>query len=430
MVSSAVQTIIQIDADAVRRATASANREFLNNRANAIASGGPDTQARHERLRAPLFGGTTSASDQPSGLGGPQRSAATASDNPSPQRPTPNASETLRAGLERDRVALNREGAREPSAGPDRLGFMGSAEEGTGRFSFSTGLAKLRAAAAAEKAQLDGQVMGLGAMKSKPEATAEKFDVWAEGSLSYFTHDRPDGRTKGQAGLFYAGADYLVLPGLLVGAMVQVDQLEQTSSVGTRSASGTGWMAGPYVSARLTQNLYFDARALWGRSSNQVDPLGAYVDHFNTTRTLIAAKLTGQWTSGALTFRPSAELLHFTDTQPAYINAIGISIDSQTVKLGRLTIGPEVSYRFNLPDKAVFEPFIGAKAVWDFAGSNDTTVDGDPVERDALRGRIEFGATLKSSGGVSLRAQGSYDGIGDSNLKSWQGRATLVVPLQ
>lgn len=100
------------------------------------------------------------------------------------------------------------------------------------------------------------------------------------------------------------------------------------------------------------------------------------------------------------------------------------------MRLGRLTVGPEFSYRFALPDKATFEPFIGLKGVWDFAKAIDATVDGAPVGRDALRGRLELGATFKSSSGPSVRAQGSYDGIGDSGLKSWQGRATVVVPLQ
>ena len=50
--------------------------------------------------------------------------------------------------------------------------------------------------------------------------------------------------------------------------------------------------------------------------------------------------------------------------------------------------------------------------------------------REAWRGRVETGATFRSASGISVRAQGSYDGIGDANFHAWQGRATLVVPLQ
>jgi outer membrane autotransporter protein len=188
-------------------------------------------------------------------------------------------------------------------------------------------------------------------------------------------------------------------------------------------------MAGPYLSAQLTSNLFFDARAQWGRSNNHIDPLGAYTDSFDTNRSLAAAKLTGRWTYGAITFQPSAEVIYFTERQKAYTNAIGIGIDSQTVNLGRLMFGPEVSYRMPFGDGGVLEPFIGLKAVWDFTGSNQTTAAGEPVGHDELRGRIETGATLRTPSGISLRAMGSYDGIGDSHFHAWQGRATVVVPL-
>ena len=189
-------------------------------------------------------------------------------------------------------------------------------------------------------------------------------------------------------------------------------------------------MAGPYVSARLTRNFFFDARALWGRSSNHIDPLGAYTDSYETSRALAAAKLTGKWAFGALSFQPSAEVIYFTERQEAYTNAIGIAIDNQSVTLGRLTFGPEVGYRLAVGEGRVIEPFVGLKGVWDFAKTAETTAAGEPVGHDPWRGRIETGATFRTASGLSFRALGSYDGIGDSQFHAWQGRATLVAPLQ
>ena len=189
-------------------------------------------------------------------------------------------------------------------------------------------------------------------------------------------------------------------------------------------------MAGPYLSARLTSNLFFDARAQWGSSSNHIDPLGAYTDSFDTSRALVSGKLAGRWSYGAITFQPSAEVIYFSEQQKAYTNAIGVGIDSQTVSPGRLTFGPEVSYRMALGDGGVLEPFVGLKAVWDFNRSQETTAAGEPIGHDEWRGRIETGATLRTPSGVSVRAMGSYDGIGDSHFHAWQGRATVVVPLR
>jgi outer membrane autotransporter protein len=296
----------------------------------------------------------------------------------------------------------------------------------------------MRAAAAAEQArkeaaaaELPEGMMGLGARGPYRPAPGPqpRFDVWTEGAFSYYSQDRIDDKRQGHAGIFFAGADYLLHPGFLVGVLVQIDWMDESSSVLGRNADGRGWMVGPYLSVRLTQNLYFDARALWGRSSNHIDPLGAYIDSFDTNRTLASAKLTGKWGFGALTFQPSAELLYFTEQQEAYTNVIGIAIDNQSVTLGRLTFGPEFGYRLAAGGGSVIEPFVGLKGVWDFAKTDEATAAGEPVGRDAWRGRVETGVTLRTASGLSFRALGAYDGIGDGDFYAWQGRATVVVPL-
>lgn len=440
MVSPAITTTVKIDAEAIRRATASAIKGFMSNRANAIASSGPDTGRLHDRLGQPLFGGTADP-DAPAGLGGPRQDGV-ATPRPQPlmldqtQPGSPAASLGNRDALTRDREALTREARGEGgSRYADRTGFTGAAEDGVGRFAFATSLAKMRAAAAAEQAQKDTpsapdglMALGLGGPSRPAAPPPSRFDIWAEGAFSYYSHDRLDGKRQGHAGLFFAGADYVVMPGLLAGIMLQIDRVEEASSVATRSASGTGWMAGPYISARLSQHVYFDARTLWGRSQNDIDPLGAYIDTFETSRALASAKLTGKWAYGALSFRPSAELIYFKEQSHAYTNAIGIGIDGQQFALGRLAIGPEAAYTMKLGDERTLEPFVGLKGVWDFAKTTQATAAGEPVGGNDARARVEAGATLRSPSGLSFRALGSYDGIGDDNFQAWSGRATVVVP--
>jgi outer membrane autotransporter protein len=442
--SAVVTTTVKIDVETVRRATKSAIQSFLSLRADMITSMGPDTSRLHDRLTSSLFGGGTDANTQPSGVGGPREDEARA------QRPTMTpampgfaaAGSGVRDSLASDRYALMREternGAGRPAISP--FAFSGAADDGAGRFAFSTSLTQMRTAAAAEQAQkeaagsgLPDGLMGLGARgPARPTADPPppRFDVWTQGSFSYYSQDRIDGKRQGHAGIFFAGADYVVAPGLLVGALVQMDWMNESTQTLGRNADGQGWMAGPYVSARLTRNLFFDARALWGRSNNHIDPLGAYTDSFDTNRSLASAKLTGRWEYGALSFQPSVEVIYFREQQEAYVNAIGIPIDSQRVRLGRLTFGPEIGYRLPLGNGGALEPFVGVKGIWDFAKTNETTAAGEPVGREAWHGRVEAGANLRAAWGLSLRALGAYDGIGDSRFHGWQGRATLVIPLQ
>ena len=107
------------------------------------------------------------------------------------------------------------------------------------------------------------------------------------------------------------GADHRLSPGLLIGALVQFDDAEQKlDAVGSR-ISDTGWMAGPYAAARLSDNLFFQARAAWGQSENEVEVANAYNDSFDADRWLVRSTLVGRWASGPGSFGhtfPSATL--------------------------------------------------------------------------------------------------------------------------
>ena len=188
-------------------------------------------------------------------------------------------------------------------------------------------------------------------------------------------------------------------------------------------------MAGPYVSVRLTPNLFFDTRAAWGTADNRVDPLGIYTDSFSTERSLVSAKLTGNWSYGQLRLRPSAEVVYFHETQKSYTNQINIFIPEQSVHLGRVSAGPEIGYQFRQHNGATFEPYVGVKGVWDFAKTADATVAGMAVGNDPFHIMLELGATYATSSGVFLRGSLAYDGIGDNDFRAYYGRGSLTVPL-
>jgi len=459
-----------VDVAKVQAQTKSAIRGLLSQRANMLTTSGPDTWRIHARLSGgSLFGGGEevsagfAADDKRSagllagrrspGLGGNGIGVADGVlDGPSAvgtlsrfgrqdmrgHRRTAGgvSSDSFGAGLrfEHDDVS---DPVRQPAALP--FSFTGNAEGATGRFAFATSLSQFRAAAEAkerEKAAAlsgDSGAMGLGLAgigrdaRSRPAA----FDLWLEGTSAHFASERPDGKRTGHASVLMFGADYIVRPGLLVGLMAQFDWMAD-SAKGTllESSEGRGWMAGPYLGARLTPNLYLDVRALWGRSTNEIDPTGAFVDTFATTRALAAAKLTGDWTWGRLRFRPSAEIVYFTETQDDYSNAIGIYIARNTFELGRAIVGPEIGTSIMLGDGTSLEPMLGFKGVWDFARTDETTAAGVPVSPDTLRGRIEAGISMRLPSGVFLGASGAYDGIGAGDYRAIQGRAQLRVPLQ
>jgi hypothetical protein len=140
---------------------------------------------------------------------------------------------------------------------------LGSAESGSNRFSFSTSMSQIAQSKAAAKQ--DGR-MNIGAsdgvMLEPTYPQVPGVDVWVEGHYQKWEDDIGGGDRSGNFGILYVGADYLVNPMILVGALVQFDWMDDESKTLNSDVSGNGWMAGPYVSLRLADNILFDARGV------------------------------------------------------------------------------------------------------------------------------------------------------------------------
>lgn len=99
-----------------------------------------------------------------------------------------------------------------------------------------------------------------------------RFDAWFEGTFGVLSR----GRARGEFAIIAFGADYLVNDDLLVGGFFQIDQLWQESGAG--HSRGYGWVAGPYLTARLAEHLYLDLSLAAGRADNLISPVGTYED--------------------------------------------------------------------------------------------------------------------------------------------------------
>ncbi len=256
------------------------------------------------------------------------------------------------------------------------------------------------------------------------------FDAWVEGHYRHFEDDAGGADTFGHFGVVYVGGDYLVTNSILIGALVQFDWAEETSRLTGSNVSGTGWMAGPYASMRLTPNVFLDGRVAWGQSDNTVDPFGGfYEDGFETDRWLANLNLKGNWMVNSIRVTPGISYTYFNEKQHAYIDSNAVLIEGQTLTVNRLEFGPEFGYRYVNAEGDTFEPHISFKGLWDMGGELDTTVGGVAAGREELRGKIEGGFLAQSAYGPAVRLTFSYDGIGDEDFAAWGGQMWLNVPL-
>ena len=366
---------------------------FVARRADALTSNEPSRLRDHRRHRGSLFGG----SERGEGTGGGSAAWLRA------VRPSPLVPHRMRTAMWAD-------------------------------FTFATSLQQLMAAKKqaappnTEGASRPDGMMTLGVTGGGlPEpTTASAVDVWVEGYSTHFDDDASG--SSGNVGIMYVGADYQILPGLLIGGLMQFDFAEEKSAMLGSNADGHGWMLGPYLSARLTENLFFDARAAWGESKNSISPFGTYADRADGERWLVRADLTGDWQWDRWRFSPTAGIAYFEEEINAYIDSNGIRIDGQSYTLGRLNFGPEVGYSISLANGLILEPLVSVQGIWDFEGTHPVTFNEILGGTPDLRAKVQTGVTLVAPWGYSIRGTGFIDGLGADDYKAYGGQLMINMP--
>jgi hypothetical protein len=260
-------------------------------------------------------------------------------------------------------------------------------------------------------------------------------DVWLAASFSTLSDDRAGEGSDSAFGVLQVGADWALSEQTLVGVMLQRDWMDETATDiaeragGIRGArvGGEGWLAGPYVVHTLADGVWFDALAMWGQSTNTIDPLGLYEDSFETDRYLLRLNLSGEWQAGAWRVRPSGSLAHFGETQAAYVDSLGIDIPEQEIAIGRFEAGPEVAYRFERPGGAWWEPSVRLTGVWDYNPAELLDESGALVGTGNTRLDARLGLVGQLGPGASIRLETDISGLGDGAFEARTGRLELSL---
>jgi outer membrane autotransporter protein len=271
---------------------------------------------------------------------------------------------------------------------------------------------------------LDGR-MGLGAGEGASRPSHGAFAIWVEGQLASFNNSG-EANFDGHFGIVYLGADYVVTPTVMVGVLVQYDDISQRSAMLDSTAEGAGWMAGPYAMVQLSPHLYWQVRAMWGQSSNTVGQPGSAANHYDGERWLIRSGLLGRWRLGDVEFRPSASVAYAEETANGLTEPQAPSVHSA---LGQAKFGPELAYRYTLADGTLIEPRWSLQGIWNFDQEAAGALAGNLAGPEELRGRVDIGLRAVASQGLDLDLSAGYDGLG-SSYRAVSGRAQVRVPLR
>jgi hypothetical protein len=236
--------------------------------------------------------------------------------------------------------------------------------------------------------------------------------VWAYVQGSWSEH----GATETNYILGAVGAHTWVAPNVIVGGMVQFDYARDQN--GASEVEGTGWMAGPYVAARLAnQPLYFEARLLYGQTDNDVSSIGVAADDFDGERWLGQARVTGEIQRQQLTLFPHLDYTYVSEDQDAYTDGSGAPVAGQNIRLSTLTLGLDFSHP--LPVQSGHLVLTGGlSGIWsDTSGSG--TAAGVISVGDTARGRLDMGIERQFTENNSMTVGAFYDGIGTSDFEGF-----------
>jgi hypothetical protein len=184
----------------------------------------------------------------------------------------------------------------------------------------------------------------------------------------------------------------------LLGVMVQFDHAASTE--GLAEIEGSGWLIGPYYVARYG-GVVVDARVLWGRTENEISPLGTYTDHFGTERVLAMLNLSGEIELPRATLRPLFGWAYTEDRSEAYVDALSNPVAAQRVRLSEVETGLD----WVMP--------LGSGAV-DFTGGMSaifTAEEGGTDDLEGGRGRVDLGLGSTEDGPLSFDVGVYVDGL-------------------
>ncbi|MBO6604056.1 MAG: hypothetical protein JJ949_12570 [Roseicyclus sp.] len=219
------------------------------------------------------------------------------------------------------------------------------------------------------------------------------------------------------------GAHHQFSSNLSVGGMLQFDYSETNTNAGA-TAAGTGWLVGPYLVAKLRdQPLYLEARLLWGRTDNEVSPVGTFTDQFSGERWLAMLGVTGEYETDFLTVLPNVTLSHVEDRQDAYIDSLSNLVPEQSIAITELAIGLDFEAPFIL-DSGLATLTWGVSGIWSSV-NGDGAASAFVSDVSDARVRLDLGYRYSGDRGMSANVGAFADGLGSRGTQTYGLEAGL-----
>ncbi|SHI45400.1 outer membrane autotransporter barrel domain-containing protein [Malonomonas rubra DSM 5091] len=259
-------------------------------------------------------------------------------------------------------------------------------------------------------------------------------NFWVKGRWQYTNDKRGGNEGDSDFGLLMVGADYRYSLDTLFGVLAQYDFYESSATGLSAEGKGWGWMMGPYFVTRIDDSLILDVRIAWGRSDNEINVSNKGWDSFDGERWQVEANLTGDMTYGEWYVAPRLGFSYIEEEQKAFtsskrLTATNKTVGAQTVSLGNLSFGPEISRSWNISEEATMRSFVAAVGLWEYDAPDIIHIDGRSINTEKLRARAEIGSELTFNDDSSVYVKYAFDGIGLSGYEAHSVEVSARRPI-
>jgi hypothetical protein len=193
-------------------------------------------------------------------------------------------------------------------------------------------------------------------------APTPKWSLWLDGSAIWSKNDDPVAGNKGWLTNANIGLDYRIVERGVIGVIGTFEHgdFDVTRTSGTLRYWAAG--GGVYGGYALTDIWIVDALAQWqSLDSNLTGTLGN--GSYGGDRVQLSANITGYFTQGAYSIRPTAGISYTHENAGAYIDTGGVTAPATRTSTTTGSAGVQVGRVFDLGQERSVEPWLGVTAL-------------------------------------------------------------------
>jgi len=154
-----------------------------------------------------------------------------------------------------------------------------------------------------------------------------------------------------------------------------------------------------------------DARALWGRSSNDITAAGQPTDSVDGNRSLLMLRASTRLDAGPCQIRPRIELARARESTGAFVDSLGVPVPSTKAAINQAALGVAISGDF-----AAAAGKLSLTGALD--GIRTNTTSGPDAAYEVGRARLSFGLNYLTDSAGTLSANLFADGLAQDGYEA------------